>query len=179
MATPSNQIHWLRRIETRSLSRHVVFRGCFQPNPLTQKDWNNLGNPVHKPAARLPTKSIDSEGLKQILGVIFIVAGFLPTKSIDSEGLKLRTDNRSDITQSSSNQIHWLRRIETRYVPLKRFKKMLLPTKSIDSEGLKLSQPNQLFQNETLPTKSIDSEGLKLPIKHDLLPRMESSKQIH
>ena len=85
----SNQIHWPRRIETmknrpwKSNARH------FQPNPLTQKDWNRCSLVCEK------------------------LVGYLPTKSIDPEGLKHHAWNNTYDISSPSNQIHWPRRIET------------------------------------------------------------------
>ena len=38
----------------------------FQPNPLTQKDWNWLNEILPDGDYVLPTKSIDSEGLKLV-----------------------------------------------------------------------------------------------------------------
>ena len=87
---PSNQIHWPRRIETSLFITWQKQTWSFQPNPLTQKDWN--GNPI---VAKSP------------------VAG-LPTKSIDPEGLKHTEKGSRGNLLKSSNQIHWPRRIETK-----------------------------------------------------------------
>ena len=184
---PSNQIHWLRRIETIFNTRDPYTSNLFQPNPLTQKDWNwNISSWWHS-LDWLPTKSIDSEGLKQIaqalpeltvrdlptksidseglkLTAVFFRSlsfWFLPTKSIDSEGLKRLKVKDMDHSSRTSNQIHWLRRIETRH--------------SGNVHGVtEFFQPNPLTQKDwnaawpslssswpALPTKSIDSEGLK------------------
>ena len=86
---PSNQIHWPRRIETALPDLGSTKIHCFQPNPLTQKDWNRKKVAQGLPDQTLPTKSIDPEGLKQ-------KANFLEVGKI-----------------YSSNQIHWPRRIET------------------------------------------------------------------
>ena len=110
---PSNQIHWPRRIETMPQMSEQQADQNFQPNPLTQKDWNIHNHHIEQQCWLLPTKSIDPEGLKHLAPIGLIELKF------------------------SSNQIHWPRRIETCVDTGNGNGNRILPTKSIDPEGLK------------------------------------------
>ena len=180
LSCTSNQIHWPRRIETWFKTFTTAAKVDFQPNPLTQKDWNYSLFWIRHTINRLPTKSIDPEGLK----LVSIRRSNSPHGVTSNQihwprRIETRTHNWKLIKLITSNQIHWPRRIET-YIPLNKV------------ANLAIFQPNPLTQKDwnqvvhvircsscTLPTKSIDPEGLKPTFDRSISASCSPSNQIH